>query len=87
MWGCAKDRGSSFENVYQLSSVNDLFSILFFTYVSVLPRYGDEAHLDTTVKALGLVLPQKAYPQLKCVLVVSFVDSNCYCGVSPNFQV
>jgi hypothetical protein len=28
-------------------------------------RYGDEAHLDTTVKALGLVLPQKAYPQLK----------------------
>jgi len=28
-------------------------------------RYGDEAHLDTTVKALGLVLPQKAYPQLQ----------------------
>jgi len=27
-------------------------------------RYGDEAHLDTTVKALGLVMPQKAYPQL-----------------------
>jgi len=30
-------------------------------------RYGDEAHLDTTVKALGLVLPQKAYPQLKYI--------------------
>lgn len=30
-------------------------------------RYGDEAHLDTTVKALGLVLPQKAYPQLQYV--------------------
>lgn len=28
-------------------------------------RYGDEAHLDTTVKALGLVLPQKDYPQLQ----------------------
>lgn len=28
-------------------------------------RYGDEAHLDTTVKSLGLVLPQKAYPQLQ----------------------
>lgn len=30
-------------------------------------RYGDEAHLDTTVKALGLVLPQKAYPQLQYI--------------------
>ena len=30
-------------------------------------RYGDEAHLDSTVKALGLVLPQKDYPQLKLV--------------------
>eukprot|EP00616_Rhizochromulina_sp_CCMP1243_P003495 CAMPEP_0118984644 /NCGR_PEP_ID=MMETSP1173-20130426/38221_1 /TAXON_ID=1034831 /ORGANISM="Rhizochromulina marina cf, Strain CCMP1243" /LENGTH=279 /DNA_ID=CAMNT_0006935321 /DNA_START=54 /DNA_END=893 /DNA_ORIENTATION=- len=28
-------------------------------------RYGDEAHLDTTVKTLGLVLPQKKYPQLQ----------------------
>jgi len=28
-------------------------------------RYGDEAHLDTTVKKLGLVVPGKAYPQLK----------------------
>ncbi|GMH80663.1 hypothetical protein TrST_g6040 [Triparma strigata] len=28
-------------------------------------RYGDEAHLDTTVKRLGLVIPGKAYPQLK----------------------
>lgn len=27
-------------------------------------RYGDEAHLDTTVKKLGLVIPGKAYPQL-----------------------
>lgn len=31
-------------------------------------RYGDEAHLDTTVKSLGLVLPQKAYPQLQYVM-------------------
>jgi len=30
-------------------------------------RYGDEAHLDTTVKALGLVLPQKAYPQMQYI--------------------
>lgn len=28
-------------------------------------RYGDEAHLDTTVKALGLVPQGKPYPQLK----------------------
>lgn len=28
-------------------------------------RYGDEAHLDTTVKKLGLVIPGKDYPQLK----------------------
>jgi len=28
-------------------------------------RYGDEAHLDTTVKALGLVAPAKPYPQLR----------------------
>ena len=28
-------------------------------------RYGDEAHLDTTVKMLGLVVPGKAYPQLR----------------------
>lgn len=30
-------------------------------------RYGDEAHLDTTVKALGLVIPGRAYPQLKYI--------------------
>jgi hypothetical protein len=28
-------------------------------------RYGDEAHLDTTVKKLGLVVSGKDYPQLK----------------------
>lgn len=28
-------------------------------------RYGDEAHLDTTVRKLGLVIPGKDYPQLK----------------------
>lgn len=28
-------------------------------------RYGDEAHLDTAVKKLGLVVPGKAYPQMK----------------------
>ena len=30
-------------------------------------RYGDEAHLDTTLKALGLVIPQKSYPQLQYI--------------------
>lgn len=34
-------------------------------------RYGDEAHLDTTVKFLGLVLPRKAYPQLQYITQVS----------------
>ena len=28
-------------------------------------RYGDEAHLDTTVKKLGLVVSGKGYPQLR----------------------
>ncbi|KAL7557663.1 hypothetical protein ACA910_001264 [Epithemia clementina (nom. ined.)] len=28
-------------------------------------RYGDEAHLDSTVKKLGLVVPGKDYPQLQ----------------------
>merc|ERR1712032_54331 len=28
-------------------------------------RYGDEAHLDTAVKKLGLVVPGKRYPQLQ----------------------
>ena len=28
-------------------------------------RYGNEAHLDSTVKSLGLVMPYKKYPQLK----------------------
>jgi len=28
-------------------------------------RYGDEAHLDTTVRKLGLVVPGKDYPQLQ----------------------
>lgn len=30
-------------------------------------RYGDEAHLDTTVKFLGLVMPQSDYPQLEYI--------------------
>ncbi len=28
-------------------------------------RYGNEAHLDTTIKKLGLVVPGKSYPQLQ----------------------
>jgi len=28
-------------------------------------RYGDEAHLDTAVKKLGLVVPGKSYPQMR----------------------
>lgn len=28
-------------------------------------RYGDDAHLDSTVKKLGLILPGKGYPQLR----------------------
>ncbi|CAN0476666.1 unnamed protein product, partial [Discosporangium mesarthrocarpum] len=28
-------------------------------------RYGDEAHLDSTIKFLGLVMPQSDYPQLE----------------------
>lgn len=36
-------------------------------------RYGDEAHLDTTVKFLGLVLPQSDYPQLEYITQVGGV--------------
>jgi len=28
-------------------------------------RYGDEAHMDTSIKKLGLVVPGKSYPQLQ----------------------
>jgi hypothetical protein len=31
----------------------------------VCDRYGDDAHLDTTVQALGLVMPNKEFPQLQ----------------------
>lgn len=31
-------------------------------------RYGDEAHLDTTVKFLGLVMPRGDYPQLQWIM-------------------
>ncbi|CAN0499640.1 unnamed protein product, partial [Scytosiphon promiscuus] len=37
-------------------------------------RYGDEAHLDTTVKFLGLVLPQSDYPQLQYITQVRLSD-------------
>lgn len=37
-------------------------------------RYGDEAHLDTTVKKLGLVVPGKAYPQLRELRQEATVD-------------
>lgn len=37
-------------------------------------RYGDEAHLDTTVKFLGLVLPQSDYPQLQYISQVRRLD-------------
>jgi Protein of unknown function (DUF2854) len=40
-------------------------------------RYGDEAHLDSTVKTLGLVLPQSDYPQLQYLRE----------GVAPNGEL
>jgi hypothetical protein len=39
-------------------------------------RYGDEAHLDTTVKKLGLVVPGKAYPQLQELRYDTTKDAN-----------
>lgn len=32
-------------------------------------RYGDEAHLDTTLKALGLCPPGKGYPQMDSLII------------------
>lgn len=40
-------------------------TILKITQDVTRHRYGDEAHLDTTVKKLGLVVPGKDYPQLQ----------------------
>ena len=31
-------------------------------------RYGDDAHLDSTLEALGLKLPQKKFPQFKTIV-------------------
>lgn len=36
-------------------------------------RYGDDAHLDTTLEALGLKLPQRKYPKIKQIILVSFL--------------
>jgi hypothetical protein len=30
----------------------------------MMNRYGDDAHLDSTLEALGLKLPQKKFPKL-----------------------
>ena len=34
-------------------------------------RYGDDAHLDSTLEALGLKLPQRKYPKMKEIILVS----------------
>ena len=34
-------------------------------------RYGDDAHLDSTLEALGLKLPQKKYPKMQTIVLVS----------------
>eukprot|EP00904_Undaria_pinnatifida_P010251 jgi/Undpi1/6356/HiC_scaffold_20.g08837.m1 len=47
-------------------------------------RYGDEAHLDTTVKFLGLVLPQSDYPQLQ--YISQTVEPNGELGFTMVFQ-
>eukprot|EP00752_Nemacystus_decipiens_P010421 g9288.t1 len=47
-------------------------------------RYGDEAHLDTTVKFLGLVLPQSDYPQLQ--YISQTIEPNGELGFSMIFQ-
>jgi len=39
-------------------------------------RYGDEAHLDTSVRKLGLVVPGKDYPQLVELREVGSMTSN-----------
>lgn len=33
-------------------------------------RYGDDAHLDTTLEALGLKLPQRKYPKIQQIILV-----------------
>jgi hypothetical protein len=33
-------------------------------------RYGDDAHLDSTLDALGLKLPQKKYPKMLSIIQV-----------------
>ncbi|CAN0384308.1 unnamed protein product, partial [Ectocarpus sp. 13 AM-2016] len=47
-------------------------------------RYGDEAHLDTTVKFLGLVMPQSDYPQLQ--YISQTIEPNGELGFTMVFQ-
>ncbi|CAM9449037.1 unnamed protein product [Ectocarpus sp. 6 AP-2014] len=47
-------------------------------------RYGDEAHLDTTVKFLGLVMPQSDYPQLQ--YISQTIETNGELGFTMVFQ-
>ncbi|CAM9682622.1 unnamed protein product, partial [Choristocarpus tenellus] len=47
-------------------------------------RYGDEAHLDTTIKTLGLVMPQSDYPQLE--YLTQTVEPNGELGFMMVFQ-
>lgn len=41
--------------------------VLTVLVLSVVLRYGDDAHLDTTVQALGLVIAGKEFPQLQYI--------------------
>ena len=42
-----------------------------------MDRYGDDAHLDSTLDALGLKLPQKKYPKLQ-TLIQEETDKGMY---------
>jgi hypothetical protein len=33
-------------------------------------RYGDDAHLDSTLETLGLKLPQKKFPKMQSIILV-----------------
>lgn len=47
-------------------------------------RYGDESHLDTSLKSLGLVVPKKKYPQLQYILINPEINNNV--GMTMVFE-
>ena len=49
-------------------------------------RYGDDAHLDSTLEALGLKLPQKKFPKLLSITQED-EDGGLYFSLSMHINI